>query len=45
MVSQVFNKCRGTGLDYADRALRVTVRSSLPQLEQLQWLDRKDRLT
>jgi len=32
-------------LDYADRALRVTTFSGLHPVEQLPWLERKDRVT
>ena len=33
------------GLDYADRALRVTMNSGLPLGELLPWMTRKDRVT
>jgi hypothetical protein len=32
-------------LNYADRALRVTMATGMPWSEQLPWLERKDRLT
>ena len=35
----------GPALDYADRALRVTMATGMPWQSQLPWMEKKDRLT
>ena len=34
-----------TGLDYADRALRVVLGSGVPSVDAMSWLERRDRIT
>ena len=43
--TQVLMMDVGTAIDYADRSLRITLATGLPELELLPWFEKKDRTT